>query len=77
MTTKTKPEIKFGIYDSMAVRFSHDNGLEIWVFNGSRWLVPSRAMQIYCYECGVLTEQEYHRLFGDLPPLPPNAFTAA
>ena len=32
-------------------------------------------MQVYCYETAVLSEQEYHRMFGhDLPPLPDVAF---
>jgi len=33
------------------------------------------ALRVWYYECGLLSEQKYHRLFGDdLPPLPPHAF---
>jgi len=33
-------------------------------------------MQVYCYETAVLSEQEFHRMFGhDLPPLPAIAFS--
>jgi hypothetical protein len=68
--------IGYGVYDSFAVRFSSDTG-EIWVcFNDDTWRVPSRPMQVYCYETAVLSEAEYHRLFDkyDLPPLPMHAF---
>ena len=71
----TKPEIKFGVYDSYATRFSDDG--EIWVcFNDNTWRVPSRPTQILCFETALLSEAEYHRLFDkyDLPPLPDHAF---
>jgi hypothetical protein len=69
--------IGYGVYDGYATRLSDDG--EIWTCFDGRWHVPSRPMQVLCYECAVLSEAEYHRLFDkyDLPPLPANAFTAA
>ena len=65
--------VKYGIYDGFAARLTSSG--EIWVcFNGT-WCMPSRPMQVYCYECAVLSEAEYHRIFGpSLPPLPNTAF---
>jgi hypothetical protein len=75
-----KPEIKYASYDGFPTRLA-DTG-EIWCLFARRdqlltgkWSVPSRSMQVFCYEAGLLTEQEYHRIFGhDLPPLPDAAF---
>jgi hypothetical protein len=71
----TKPEIKYAIYDSFATRLSDDG--EIWVCSDDgRWHVPSRPMQVFCFEAKVLSEAEYRRVFDkyDLPPLPMHAF---
>jgi hypothetical protein len=66
--------IKYGVYDGSPARLA-DTG-EIWVFGGGTWYIPSRPTQVFCYDCGVLTEQAYRRNFGhyDLPPLPAHAF---
>jgi hypothetical protein len=67
------PTPKYGVYDGFATRFTSDG--EIWVLFGDKWCEPSRPMQVYCYECAVLSEAEYHRIFGpSLPPLPDAAF---
>jgi hypothetical protein len=69
--------VKYGIYDGFAARLTSSG--EIWVcFNGT-WCMPSRPMQVYCYECGLLTERDYLRMFGPasrrpVPPLPNTAF---
>ena len=51
-----------------------DDG-EIWMLarNGT-WVVPSRPAQLFCYDAGLVSEREFRRSFGDVPPLPPAAF---
>jgi hypothetical protein len=62
---------KFGVYDGYPVRFSEHGEVLLVCFDGKTWRTPSRKVQVYCFECGVLTEQEFRRIFGDdLPPLP-------
>ena len=69
----TKP--KYGVYDGFAARFTSDRGVEIWVyFDRHGWCKPNRPYQVWGYETAVLTEEKYHRMFGDLPPLPDHAF---
>ena len=65
--------IGFGVYDGFATRFNSDNG-EIWCLFPGGWSKPSRPTQVLCYDTHVLSEQEYHRMFGWLPPLPVAAF---
>ena len=74
------PKIKDARYDGFPTRLT-SNG-EIWCLfsrydqrSTGKWCIPSRSMQVYCYEAGVITEAEYHQMFGhDLPPLPDVAF---
>jgi len=74
------PKIKYARYDGFPTRLT-SNG-EIWCLfsrydqrSTGKWCIPSRPMQVYCYEAGVITEAEYHQMFGhDLPPLPDVAF---
>ena len=73
-------KIKYARYDGFPTRLT-SNG-EIWCLfsrydqrSTGKWCIPSRPMQVYCYEAGVITEAEYHQMFGhDLPPLPDVAF---
>lgn len=67
------PKIEYASYDGFPTRLA-DTG-EIWCCFDGKWSVPSRPTQVFCYEAGLLTEAEYHRIFGhDLPPLPDAAF---
>jgi hypothetical protein len=72
-----KSKIKYAIYDGFATRLTSDG--EIWCCFDGKWRVPSRPMQVFCYEAGLLTEQAYLRMFGPtgrcpVPPLPDAAF---
>jgi hypothetical protein len=70
------PKIEYGFYDGFPTRFSSPPSLEIWCLSDDgAWFEPSCPLHVYCYECAVLTEAEFHRLFGHaLPPLPDAAF---
>ena len=60
--------ISYGRYDGFPVRLA-DTG-EIWVcFNGT-WSERSRPTQVFCYEAGVLTEQEVSPDFRSRPAAP-------
>jgi hypothetical protein len=70
-----KPEIKYGFYDWCPVRFTDGWDHEIWVCFKGKWRREvSRLTQLICDDIGVLTEAAYRKRFGDVPPLPPEAF---
>jgi hypothetical protein len=55
-----------------AVRF---DTLEAWWFFDNKWM-PLAAADARSKLC-VLTKQSYDEIFGELPPLPPEAFRVA
>jgi hypothetical protein len=65
-------QFRGSVDDSYAVRFT-DTG-EVWVLFDDTWRKVSRPAQVICYETAVLTEAEYRKLFGSVPPLPSTAF---
>jgi hypothetical protein len=65
---------KYASYDGYPARF---NRYEAWIFvrANKHWRRTDVASTLH--EAAVLTETQFHHTFGHLPPLPPNAFTAA
>jgi hypothetical protein len=67
------PKPLYAIYDFHAVRFvsGRPEAWELW--DGGEWHEMDSA--VAHHRAGLLTEQQYHRIFGhDLPPLPDAAF---
>jgi hypothetical protein len=61
---------KFAAYDGYATRFT---SIEAWVLTDKREWHRIHAGQIL-HEAALLTEERYHRIFGDVPPLPSDTF---
>jgi hypothetical protein len=63
---------RYGAFESNPARFTDE---EAWVFDGRDWKQFNPAeVQMHA---ALLTEATYQREFGELPPLPPEAFSAA
>jgi hypothetical protein len=63
--------IRFAIYDDFATRFTHS---EAWWYSEhwKKWVQINPADAFTSAK--LLTEEEYHHIFPNLPPLPRNAF---
>ena len=61
--------IKYGSLEGHPVRFSDD---EAWVFAKNAWHPANSAEALH--GARVMDEDAYRVLFGDVPPLPSNAF---
>lgn len=61
---------KFGSYDGFPVRWL---GWEAWIYDRSNVWRETNAGDVAA-QGNLLSEREFHQIFGPLPPLPPSAF---
>jgi hypothetical protein len=61
--------IRYAFYDWGPCVFNHREAW--WCFNG-KWK-PINVAEAVC-KAGLLSEERYHRMFPDAPPLPMHAF---
>lgn len=68
-----KPEVLYGNYDGTASRFAPS---EAWVLNEARneWVEINSTE--HAQEVRELSKADFAKRFGDVPPLPPEAFKA-
>jgi hypothetical protein len=68
-----KPKPLYAIYDFHAVRFvsGRPEAWELW--DDGEWHEMDSA--VAHHRAGLLSEQAYHKVFSDVPPLPPAAFS--
>jgi len=63
------PVIKYGSYDGYAVRFTR---YEAWILADGHWQKTGVAQVLH--EAALLTKEQFHRVYGALPPMPSAAF---